>query len=58
MNNIETLESLKSEYFDQSRAFLLALQNNRPSEELDVIRRRIREILEKIDELELGEAGA
>jgi hypothetical protein len=46
------LETLKQQYFDLSREFLTALQDNRPSEELEVIRRQIRLLVSEMDALE------
>jgi hypothetical protein len=55
MTNTETLESLRKQYFELSREFLLALQNDSSSEELETIRKQIREIVAKMELLESNE---
>ena len=52
----DNIESLKTRYFELSKAFLVALQNDRPSDELEVIRKEIREIVIRIEALESGES--
>jgi hypothetical protein len=42
------LEILKTQYFELCRSFLTALQNNRPSEELELIRQQIKEVTAKM----------
>jgi hypothetical protein len=46
------LETLKQRYFDLSREFLTALQDNRPSEDLEVIRQQIRLLVSEMEALE------
>lgn len=45
------LKILETQYFDLSRKFLAALQNDRPSEELEAIRQQIRSIMMRMEEL-------
>ena len=52
MTRIESLETLRKEYFELSQVFLLALQNDSSSEELELIRKQIREIVAKMELLE------
>ena len=52
----DNIETLKNRYFELSKAFLVALQNDRPSDELEVIRKEIREIVMRIEALEAGES--
>ncbi len=56
MEQIESLETLRKKYFDLSQQFLLALQNDSSSAELEVIRKQIREIVAKIETLESGKS--
>jgi hypothetical protein len=55
MTQIETLEALRRQYFELSQVFLLALQNDSSSEELEIIRKQIREIVAKMELLESNE---
>lgn len=58
MHNTETLETLRTRYFELSKDFLLALQNDRPSSELESIRADIREIVSRMELLESPAPGA
>lgn len=57
MTRIESLEVLRKQYFELSQVFLLALQNDSSSEELETIRKQIREIVAKMELLESNEHG-
>ena len=61
MDHKGNIDALKQQYFVLSRDFLVALQQDRSSEELEVIRKQIREIVVKIevlDRLQDGEMNA
>jgi hypothetical protein len=45
------LEILKTQYSELSRSFLVALQNDRSSKELEVIREQMKEIIARMEEL-------
>lgn len=45
------LQQLEARYYELSRSFLVALQNDQSSEELEVIRHEIRDILRRMEEL-------
>jgi hypothetical protein len=53
MNNTNRLDLLKQQYFDLSKAFLIALQDDRSFEELETIRKQIREVVTELETLEL-----
>jgi hypothetical protein len=57
MTRTESLEILRKEYFELSQVFLLALQKDSSSDELEVIRKQIREIVAKIEIMESIEPG-
>ena len=52
------LQNLEAQYFDLSRTFLTALQNDRPSEELDAIRQQIRKIMLRMEEINTQQQSA
>jgi hypothetical protein len=58
MNTTNKLDQLKQQYFDLSREFLLALKNNECSDELELIRKQIREITAEIENIEPSNAKA
>lgn len=57
MTRIDSLETLRKEYFELSQVFLLALQNDSSSEELEIIRKQIKEIVSKMELLESNDSG-
>lgn len=57
MTHIESLDALRKQYFELSKVFLLALQNDSSSEELEIIRKQIKEIVAKMELLESNEPG-
>jgi len=57
MTRLENLEALRKQYFELSQVFLLALQNDSSSAQLEIIRKQIKEIVAKIELLESDESG-
>jgi hypothetical protein len=49
------LETIQARYFELSKEFLSALQNDRPSDELEVIRQQIKDVVAKMRELDSQE---
>jgi hypothetical protein len=47
------LDMLKQQYFDLSKEFMIALQDNRSSGELELVRKQIREIVSEIETIEI-----
>jgi hypothetical protein len=55
MDQKANLETLRQQYFDLSKDFLLALQQDCSSDELEVIREKIREIVAKMESHETAQ---
>ena len=55
MDQKTQLELLRQQYFDLSRDFLLALQQDRGSEELEMIRVKIKEVVAQMESYEAAQ---